>query len=199
MDLNMEKTALVIVDAQKAFTDPSWGERNNPQAEANMARILEAWRQREGCVIHIQHRSEDPDSLFFPEKESFEIIEPLQPVDEEPVFTKKVNSAFIGTDLEGFLRLRGLDSVVIVGLTTPHCVSTTTRMSGNLGFKTYLVSDAAAAFALAGPDGRQYSAETVHDVTLATLHGEFAEVLTTSELLGKICMAEDGQERAANG
>lgn len=197
--MNMEKTALVIVDVQKAFADPSWGERNNPQAEANIARILEAWRQQEGCVIHIQHRSEDPDSLFFPEKESFEIIGPLQPVGDEPVFSKKVNSAFIGTDLEGFLRLRGLDEVVIVGLTTPHCVSTTTRMSGNLGFKTHLVSDATAAFALAGPDGRQYSAETIHTVTLATLHEEFAEVLTTSELLEKVRMAADGQERAVNG
>lgn len=197
--MNMEKTALVIVDVQKAFADLSWGERNNPEAEANIALILKEWRERGGCVVHIQHRSDNPDSLFFPEKESFDIIEPLQPVEDEPVFTKKVNSAFIGTELEGFLRLRGLTDVVIVGLTTPHCVSTTTRMSGNLGFKTSLVSDATAAFELSGPGGRRYSADTIHDVTLATLHGEFAEVIATEELLAQISGAADGPERTLHG
>lgn len=195
----MEKTALVIVDVQKAFADPSWGERNNPQAEANILKILKVWREQDGCVIHIQHQSDDPDSLFFPEKESYGIIEAIQPIREEAVFVKKMNSAFIGTDLEGFLRLRGLTDLIIVGLTTPHCISTTARMSGNLGFNTRLISDATAAFALSGPDGRRYDAETIHDVTLATLHGEFAEVMATEGLLAGIDGKALGQENTAHG
>ncbi|MGO1058342.1 cysteine hydrolase family protein [Planococcus sp. FY231025] len=197
--MNMEKTALVIVDVQKAFADLSWGKRNNPEAEANILKILQAWREQDACVIHIQHQSDNPNSLFFPEKESYGIIEPLQPIGDEPVFAKKVNSAFIGTDLEGFLRLRGLMEIVIVGLTTPHCISTTTRMSGNLGFKTCLVSDATAAFELTGPDGRRYDAEIIHDVTLAALHGEFAEVITTKGLLAKVGGNAPEQEKMANG
>jgi len=97
-----------------------------------------------------------------------------------------VNSAFIGTNLEQYLKEHGIHHVVITGLTTPHCVSTTTRMSGNLGFNTYLVSDATAAFGLKGPDGVYYDADQIHVISLATLHGEFATVLTTEELIEQI-------------
>lgn len=56
-------------------------------------------------------------------------------------------------------------------------------MAGNLGFETYLVSDATAAFELTGHDGRKYSAQEIHDVTIATLNSEFATVVKTNELL----------------
>ena len=183
--MGLTNTALVIVDVQKAFADPNWGERNNPDAEKNIEKLLHHWRQNGGSIVHIQHRSLDPESLFYAEKDSFGLIEALQPKDGEAVMEKTVNSAFIGTGLEAYLRSNGIDTVIIAGLTTPHCVSTTTRMSGNLGFRTYLVSDATAAFALTGPDGIRYDAETVHALTLATLHGEFAEVVTSAELLEK--------------
>lgn len=96
---------------------------------------------------------------------------------------KKVNSSFIGTNLEEQLRSNHIDTVVIAGLTTPHCVSTTKRMSGNLGFDTYLISDATAAFGLTDQTGTYFDPETIHRLSLATLHEEFATVLTTERLL----------------
>lgn len=80
----------------------------------------------------------------------------VKPQDGEPLLQKHVNCAFIGTDLEQRLRAHGYDTLVIVGLTTPHCVSTTTRMAGNLGFRAFIVADATAAFDLVGHDGRHY-------------------------------------------
>lgn len=108
----------------------------------------------------------------------------MAPRSGEPVINKNVNSAFIGTDLEKQLRDRGIRTVVVTGLTTDHCVATTARMAGNLGFDTYVVSDATATFDREGADGKRYSAEEVHAVNLASLNQEFAKVVTTNALLG---------------
>jgi nicotinamidase-related amidase len=179
----MEDKALIVVDVQKAFEDKKWGKRNNPEAEENISKLLGFWRENGWKVIFIQHLNENPQSVFHPGGEGFKIKEIVRPLDHEQVLTKTVNSAFIGTDLEDILRTNELNTVVITGLTTQHCVSTTARMSGNLGFRTYLVSDAIAAFELYDHNGKHYSAEEVHDVSLATLHEEFATILTTEQLI----------------
>jgi nicotinamidase-related amidase len=148
------------------------------------------WREKEYPIIHIQHLSDNDQSIFHPSKQSSDFKDVAVPVKNETIFKKKVNSAFIGTGLENHLKENKIEKVVIVGLTTPHCVSTTTRMSGNLGFKTYLVSDATAAFAIKGADNIYYSAEQIHNVSLATLDNEFAKVLTTEELIKKLNLTE---------
>lgn len=178
-----QNTALIIIDVQKGFDEPFWGERNNPQAEDNIVKLLAAWRKNGRPIFHIQHMSLSPNSPLNPNHPGNAIKDALQPRAIEPLIQKNVNSAFIGTDLEQKLREIACNSLVIVGLTTPHCVSTTTRMAGNLGFETYLVSDATAAFELTGHDGRRYSAQEIHDVTLATLNSEFATVVETEALL----------------
>lgn len=183
MEKNNQNTALIIIDVQKGFDEPVWGERNNLQAEENIARLLEAWRKHKRPIFHVQHMSLSPSSPLNPNHPGNAMKDELKPLAGEPLIQKNVNSAFIGTDLEQQLRKIGCNSLVIVGLTTPHCVSTTTRMAGNLGFETYLVSDATAAFELTGHNGRKYSAQEIHDVTLATLSGEFASVVETNELL----------------
>lgn len=181
-----KKTALIIVDVQKAFDDKKWGERNNLNAEENISKILQLWREKGWTVIHIQHTSDNHSSLFYPNKEGFAIKEIVEPINGEVIITKKVNSSFIGTNLEEFLNLNDITTVVITGLTTPHCVSTTTRMSGNLGFETYLISDATAAFGMKDQNDIYYDAATIHSISLATLHDEFATIYTTEQLIKKL-------------
>ena len=178
--------ALLVIDVQQGLASPSLGERNNPQAEANMARLLQAWRQRDWPVIHIRHNSVEADSPLRPELPGNAFKQEVTPLDGEPVFEKSVNSAFIGTGLETHLRSAGIDSLVIMGLTTDHCVSASTRMASDLGFDVRLVSDASAAFERQGYDGRHYSGDEIHRVNLVSLDGEFCEVRSTSEILDKL-------------
>lgn len=77
----------------------------------------------------------------------------MKPIDGEIIIKKNVNSAFIGTDLKERLDNEKITKLVIVGLTTDHCVSTTTRMAGNYGFDTFIVSDPTAAFNKKGREG----------------------------------------------
>jgi nicotinamidase-related amidase len=175
--------ALLVIDVQQAFRDPRWGERNNPEAESNVARLLAAWRKSGRPIRHVVHDSVETNSLLRPESPGNAIQAAAAPQASEPVYRKHVNSAFIGTNLERDLRESGIDTVVIAGLTTNHCVSTSARMAGNLGFTTYVVSDATAAFARSALDGTLRSAESVHSAALSDLHEEFATVAGTAEIL----------------
>ncbi|MBP6744814.1 cysteine hydrolase [bacterium] len=175
--------ALLVIDVQQGFDEPYWGKRNNPQCEDNIAALIAAFRRASKPVIHVQHMSVEPQSPLRPGQPGNEFKPAAAPAFGEKVFGKTVNSAFIGTELEKYLREQGIDELVICGLTTDHCVSTSTRMAGNLGFKTYLVSDATATFNRKGIDGRDWPAEEIHQSALASLNGEFAQVISTVAVL----------------
>lgn len=184
MDPLPANAALIVIDVQESFDDPSYGQRNNPNAEANIARLLEAWRRTRHPVYHVQHLSREASSPLRPGQPGCRIKESARPRNGEPLVQKHVNSAFIGTDLEDKLHREAITTLVVTGLTTDHCVSTTTRMAGNLGFETYLVGDATATFDRTAPDGTRYPAEVVQAVSLASLDGEFAAVVNTEDVLG---------------
>ena len=113
----MTRPALILVDVQCAIDDPSWGgDRNNPDAEANMAILLARWRQKQWPVMHIRHASTEPNSTYRPGQPLFEFKKEVTPIEGERVIEKSVNSAFIGTNLEETLRSMGVEQVVIVPL-----------------------------------------------------------------------------------
>ena len=179
-----DRPALLLIDIQKGFDDVEYwgGQRNNLDAENNAGELLELWRKNKLPIFHIQHCSATPTSLLNESNEGNQFKDVVQPLGEEPIIKKNVNSAFIGTDLKERLDTDQITKLVIVGLTTDHCVSTTTRMAGNFGFDTFLVSDATATFNKKGIDGQNFSAELIHETALASLNGEFAKVVTTDFL-----------------
>jgi nicotinamidase-related amidase len=177
------RAALVIIDVQKAIDHPSWGRRNNPEAEANMARLLVSWRAAAWPVVHVRHSSTEPDSTYRPGQEGADFKPEVFPRTDEWVIEKKTNSAFIGTDLEARLRVRGINTLVITGVITNNSVEATARMAGNLGFETVVVSDATATFDRADYDGHWRTAEEVHAMSLANLEGEYARIMSTADVL----------------
>jgi nicotinamidase-related amidase len=183
------RVALIVIDVQQAFDNPRWGDRNNPHAESNVGRLLAGWREAGQPIYHIWHRNVAAGKLFSPDQPGYVVKPEAVPGVGEPVITKTVNSAFIGTDLEQRLRRNDITAVVICGLTTDHCVSTTTRMAGNLGFDTTIISDATATFDRQGPDGRYWSASDMHDTALASLSEEFAAVESTAGVLAQLVHA----------
>jgi nicotinamidase-related amidase len=183
-----DNPALILVDIQRGFEDITYwgGQRNNPGAEENAATLLNLWRKNNLPVFHIKHCSTNPKSPLRESHPGNEFKDIVKPVGQESVLKKNVNSAFIGTDLKERLDKAGITKLVIVGMTTDQCVSTTTRMAGNFGYDTYLVYDATATFNKKGMDGQDYSAELIHETTLASLKDEFATIVTTDFLVGVI-------------
>src|SRR5215469_10919429 len=108
-----ESTALVVIDVQEAFLDPRFGERNNPEAESNIARILAVWRNSGRPIRHVVHDSVEPQSLLRPDSPGNAIQAIASPKANEPVYRKHVNSAFIGTNLERDLRQQGIATLVL--------------------------------------------------------------------------------------
>jgi nicotinamidase-related amidase len=176
---------LLLIDVQKGFADPKWGPRNNPDAEQNMAKLLEAFRAAGRPVIFVQHMSQETGSPLRPGQPGNE-IDPVVAPKGERVIQKTVHSAFINTPLERTLRGAAQDTLVICGVTTDHCVSTTTRMAGDMGFTAYVVDDACYCHDRPTHDGRVIPAQQAHEAALASLHDEFGTVTTTSAVLDAI-------------
>jgi nicotinamidase-related amidase len=179
----MAEPALILVDVQKAFADPRWGRRNNPDCERNIEALLAHWRERRRPVVFVRHDSVEPDSPLWPELpgNGFQDIVTGEP---DLLVTKSVNSAFHGDpDLRTWLDGEGIDTIYVCGITTNHCCETTARVGGNLGYDVRFVLDATHTFDRPDPQGEIVSADELARATATSLHGEFATVISTADAL----------------
>jgi nicotinamidase-related amidase len=181
--MTIQLPVLLIIDMQKCMASPAAGARNNPAAEQNVARLLRHWRAAGASVVHVRHISRSPESQFAPGQAGVEFQPALAPLPGEHVVEKNVPDAFINTGLERWLRVRGVERLVIVGVSTNNSVESSARTAGNLGFKTVVVADATFAFEKVDYAGVPRSADEVHAMSLANLEGEYATIGTTGALL----------------
>lgn len=181
----MTNPALLMIDWQRAFDDHAYwgGNRNNPNAEDNARKLLEHWREKAWPVFHIRHDSLETSSILKINLPGGVAIDGLDAMGEESIINKHVNSGFIGTDLQTQLDAMDISDLIICGLTTNHCVSTTTRMAGNFGYNVRLVGDACATFDRTSKNGTVYPAQLVHDLSLANIDGEFCTVITANDAI----------------
>jgi nicotinamidase-related amidase len=173
---------------QRAFDEweAAGKRRNNPEALARIVELLAAFRDSSMPIFHIRHEGTRPGSSFLPNGTGYPVKDEAREIEGEPIIVKRVNSAFIGTDLEKQLRAADIKTLVICGATTNHCVETTTRMAGNLGFDARLMRDATWTFDRVGPDGDAHAAADIHAMTLANLNGEFARIVSASETIAAL-------------
>ena len=177
--------ALLLIDVQQAFSYQDYwgGNRNNPQAEANIAKLLAHWRSQGLPVIHVKHDSVNPLSPMHPTHPGNAFMDCALPQQGEPIFAKQVNSAFIGTQLKEYLDEKQISRLLVAGFITNHCVSTTARMAGNFGYDVYVAEDATATFDRLSFDQVLYKAQDIHNISLASLHEEFATIVKTDEII----------------
>jgi len=203
---SMPGTGLLLVDIQQGLNHPTyWGtQRSTPNFETNITKLLSSFRiTLDTHILHVCHHSTFESSPLHPSKPGVAFMDFAAPLPSEAVFSKTTSSPFTENGLEQVIKDLELDVLVVAGLTTAHCVSTTVRLAsnlrvvdhpygsvirgGNAGVKgdLVLVSDATATFSVS-IEGREFDAETVHRVHLATMKDEFCAIQTTEEVLRRL-------------
>jgi nicotinamidase-related amidase len=194
-----------------AFIYPSFlkRERSTPNLQPNITALLAAFRAKQLPVIHIHHidtekldpKGESP----WNEKTHPDGVLPqdyVKPQAGELVLRKYDRSSAFGahlvtdstTSLKDVLDAEKIKTIILVGQSSPHCVSSTARSGYDLGMPVVVVGDACATYAAGIPEfegaikgdskeGKAWSAETVHNVAMAHLDGDIADVVGTSEVL----------------
>lgn len=148
-----DNAVLIPIDMQQAFDAAPWPPRWNDRVDENGLALLAAWRSAKRPIIHVRHDSVGEGSTLRPDRQGNAFRPGFEPQGDEPLVTKSVNAAFIGTDLDLRLRRLGADTVVLIGISTDMCVSTSVRVGANIGYRVILVEDACDCFDLADGAG----------------------------------------------
>lgn len=182
------RTILLPIDMQQAFDHKPWPRSWNKNVDQNALAVLNAWREANLPIIHVQHNSIVAGSTLAPGQTGNHFRPGFAPKEDEQLVSKSVNSAFIGTDLELRLRRMDITHIITFGISTDMCVSTTFRMGANLGFDMTLVEDACTCFDLPDGNGGTIPAEVIHQANVATLRHEFGKVTSAKNLLAQLSL-----------
>jgi|SRR5579863_8055408 len=180
---------LIVIDVQEAIDDAQWGQRNNENAEEIIAALLAAWRAETLPIVHIRHDSTEARSPYRPDAPGHRFKEAARPLADERVVAKSTNSAFVGTRLEETLEEIGATTLVVCGALTHNSVEATVRHGGNLGYRVFVVADACWAVEKRDLVGRLWPADHVHALSLAHMHGEYAQVVDSPTTLQAAALA----------
>lgn len=180
----LDSAALVLIDAQREYTEGALPLVGVEAAVAEAARLLELARKAGVPVFHIVHHGKPGGALFDPEGPLSGIVAPLIPRDGEAVVVKHLPNAFAGTDLDAGIRATGRKELIVAGFQTHMCVSSTVRAALDLGWRTTVVGAASATRALPDWAGGVVPAEVLHRATLAALADRFAVVVGDSRAWG---------------
>lgn len=178
-----DKSVLIVINSQMGLLDATQEGRNNSEAETNISKLLEFWRRNNKIIFHIQHVSENPESIFFKSSPGFNFLSSCNPQGDEVVIEKNKASAFAGTKLEAKLKDLEPNNIILVGFTANECIDATAKDAASLGFTSMVVDDATAMFDLRDPHGKLIKAARIHKLTMANLNAYYAKVIQTADLI----------------
>jgi nicotinamidase-related amidase len=198
--VNPRTLALINVDLQNAFVEGTpVSAPDGPALVARVNKLAAACRRAGVLVIHTAHVTRPDGSnvgvmgeIIPPVREGMIAkgsfiaalhtdlkIEPADIVLEKPRY-----GAFHCTDLELILRSRGIDSVIISGMTTIVCAETTAREAAVRDFRVFFLSDGTSTVDING-----VPRDVLQKVTCAVLGTAFAQVLTVDQMIDKLSPA----------
>jgi nicotinamidase-related amidase len=185
MTTPLSPVPLIILDVQDAIDQPCWDGKSNPGYLAVIQRLLKHWRSNGWPVIHIKHDEQTPTSSYYLNGAWNGIKNEVAPIAGETVVIKQQNCAFIGTELDAVLKALQVKRLVLTGVVIHNSMDATVRAGKALGYAFVLPSDATTAVPVVGPHGKTWDATTVHELTLAILGGEYAEVMSSVDLIAQ--------------
>lgn len=182
----INRSALLVIDAQDSFKARSrWQQRNNPQFEENITRLVEAYRKA-GLPVFFFLDSDD-DEEFKPGSPYFKLMDFLKPENDEPVIVKTSRNCFTSTNLDYLLRRKDVSRVVVTGIKTEQCCETTARVASDLGYEVDYVTEATLTFPIEHPNGQETlpTAEVVRR-TEFVLRNRFARINTVEGIIAEL-------------
>lgn len=188
-DVPLEESALLVIDVQDSFkiAPERWSQRNNPDFEANLKALIQAYKTASLPIFYFLHTDGDPgfnaDSPYF---KLTDFVADLR--DDAPLLVKNTRNGFTSTTLQTDLLHRGVRRVIVTGIQTEQCCETTARVAADLGYAVDFVTDATATFPIANPDAPWHvlNADAITERTVFVLRDRFARIVTTQALVNEI-------------
>ena len=174
----MANGILLIIDAQREYTDGLLPLTGVAPAVDALAVLLDKARKAGAPVVHVRHKGSATGKAFNPTLGGFEIVKQLTPLAGETIVDKGLPNAFAGTELAKHLQASGRKNLIVGGFMTHMCVSATVRSATDNGFMSTIAADTVATRDL--PDatgGATVTADAINRITLAALSDRFAWIV----------------------
>jgi len=183
--------ALLVIDVQDSFkAGPRWRQRNRPDFEANVLRLIDGFRAAEEPVFYFLHS--DNDEHFSVHSPYYRLMDFLSPRENEPLIHKTSRNCFTSTNLLQYLIARRVGRVTVSGIQTEQCCETTARVAADLGFDVDFVTEATLTFPIPktlDPDSETLSADDVVERTEYALRRRFARICSVTNVLDRLAVA----------
>jgi nicotinamidase-related amidase len=152
-----QNVALLVIDIQRgAFDGGRCPVIDAPERLVrNACALIDAARAGRRPIVFVQHCDREPGEPFEEGTRHWLLHESLVPARGETVVKKYASSAFEGTDLDGRLKGGDVDALVLCGLQSDFCVSSTARSAIELGYAVHLAKDAHSTWAFEGRTAAQ--------------------------------------------